>query len=216
LYKDQYVEAGTVVQMDLYVQDEVNLYGLQFDLSLSGGDFIDLQGQSLAKAAQYNIPEDKQSINISWAEAEGVQVQATGKLFQIVWLAEKSGYISNLINLGTQMNAEAYLTEALKIHNIQLISMEQATSSAAIHWNLQPNPASDQVQLFIELPFEEAIQLKISNAVGQTLYSKNIELKAGKHVIPFSIKKFEAGGDLLFVRLEGQHFKETQKLVRIR
>ena len=79
---------------------------------------------------------------------------------------------------------------------------------------LYPNPASDNVNIAIDVTNGGAASLAVYDLAGRAIYSENSMLNAGKNTSTISAQNFAAGTYLLKVTLDGQSLNKSFSIVK--
>jgi hypothetical protein len=77
--------------------------------------------------------------------------------------------------------------------------------------NLYPNPASNAINLMIDLKHAEKVTIKIYNVVGQELTSRDENLTAGTNTLTFNLSNYKPG--LYYMKSTFKNKVVTRKLV---
>lgn len=93
-----------------------------------------------------------------------------------------------------------------------MTSTEEVEDISINHFSIQPNPASDQVRLYYDLPKAGTTNLTVLNTFGQTVLSKNnISGYHGLNDATLNVSNLSTG--IYFLQLEFGEMKATQKLI---
>ncbi|GEM_PF-1550624 len=83
-----------------------------------------------------------------------------------------------------------------------IISGEQSLKAAGWEFALSPNPNDGAFNLSIVSPENAAAQCTISNALGQEIYTENIQAVEGRNMVPIRLSELPAGMYSLHFRTE--------------
>lgn len=106
------------------------------------------------------------------------------------------------------------------LYNVKLMVSNQAGEDSLVRENyikvvpaVFPNPAFDEINLMLGDQVPGEISLTISNAIGQVVYEVN-EFCPGEKFCKIDLSHMESG--FYFIRIQGNGYSETSKLLLIR
>ncbi len=199
--------------------------GLQFDEELMAFSEAQPSNHSeLAGAAVGDTESANGNLRISWfsLDGEGVSVDNKEAMFTLSFVAlQDINNILEYINLGNK----ALLTEA---HNSNLerldinLNVDEAltTSSSEVsvnHFDLKqnaPNPFNDQTQISFVLPRNMQANLKITNALGQTVKVISQVFDEGENTVTLTQK--ELGTGVLHYTIEAGDVSITKTMISLK
>lgn len=88
-----------------------------------------------------------------------------------------------------------------------------AISANLLKMTISPNPAVNTINLLIESPYNEPLQLQVFNQHGQQVYSKNITSFSGSKRITITEKLGKSG--VYTLRLTGKNETITKQLIKL-
>ena len=80
--------------------------------------------------------------------------------------------------------------------------------------NVFPNPATNNLNIEINLKNSQNLSLNISNLLGQIIYFENFNLSQGNHIIKMSVRSLQKGIYLLSVSNSDNLISVTKKIVK--
>ena len=80
--------------------------------------------------------------------------------------------------------------------------------------NVFPNPATNNLNIEINLKTSQILSLNISNLLGQIIYSENCNLSQGNHIIKIPVRSLQKGIYLLSISNSVNLISVTKKIVK--
>jgi hypothetical protein len=199
--------------------------GLQFDdEKMAFSEAIPSEHPELAGAAIGDAESENGSLRISWfsLDGEGLDVDNREAMFTLSFVAlQDIDNIIDYINLGNK----TLLTEAhnsnLERLDISLNVGEVLTTSAnevsISNFELKqnaPNPFNDQTQISFVLPRSMKAELKITNALGQTVKVISQVFDEGENTVNLTQK--ELGTGVLHYSIEAGDINMTKTMISLK
>jgi hypothetical protein len=134
--QDQWVDAGQSVMIPVYQETAVE--GGQIEMSFSGLSATDIQVGSWDLSKKHWMIRDE-SVRISYDQ----ESLSGGVAFAIIAVAERPGFISDMIELNSGYDQEVYLGEELSVSEVHL----QFSVAEEDQWIVFPNPSAGEVTI---------------------------------------------------------------------
>lgn len=80
--------------------------------------------------------------------------------------------------------------------------------------SLYPNPAMEQTHLELNLPTSDEVVIQVYNNLGQSVYSKNLIMGAGKHSVGIPLEGLQSGFHFVQVKTSHQLYLEKLNVVK--
>ena len=201
---DQKFDAGEVVQLAISATDLQNILGYQFSLAFDT-DFLTINNVAEKELTQlygghFNLKWKEEGIlSTSWFRENK---EADNLLFRIPFIAKKSGVLSEVIAI----NSDLTVMEAFDIEE-QLLDLTLAfrpiAENATFEIALFPNPSiNTNVSLTFNTEKRESIGLTIVNLTGQVMTQSIHQLALGKQIISLSTMGWPAGTYIIKIEKE--------------
>ena len=199
--------------------------GLNFDHEkMAFVDVIASEHPALAGAAIGDNAAENGNLRVSWfsLNGEGLSVDNNETMFTLSFVAlQNINNIIDYINLGNK----ALLTEA---HNGDLqrldinLNVEEALSTSANEVSISnfdlkqnaPNPFNDQTQISFVLPRSMKANLKVTNALGQTVKVISQVFDEGENTVILTQK--EIGTGVLHYTIEAGDVSITKSMISLK
>jgi hypothetical protein len=159
----------------------------------------------------------KSVTTVSYGDVNPIYVLEDKALFTMTFKAERSGYISEMINMTSLVTpSEAYISDALNVKGILLTAKRysETVSNNALYQN-EPNPFKDITMVGFELAEAGEVTFTVTDVAGKVLKVVNTEGVKGYNSIPLDAEEFGITG-VLYYTLESNDFTNTKKMIIVR
>jgi photosystem II stability/assembly factor-like uncharacterized protein len=218
--EDIYLEEGKVYEVTIKTSKSTTCMGLQGSFCLKNGvytegsPFLDLASNSLKNFSENNFNASKNGqIAFSWNDVKNQQFEANTSLFSLKFKAHKSGQLSDVLQLNSDLTSALIFDERGNEKNLTL-KFEKINPNVTVE--VQPNPFSDVLNLKIGLNTEGSLSYSIFDESGKLVYKNQENLKKGGHILSLnaaSIGITQSG--VYFLKIETNEGVKTIKLVKI-
>jgi len=151
-------------------------------------------------------------VTMSW-NTESDQNDLTGQVINLMFTANVSGSISDMIHLTSRVtDAEAYTHEG-EILDVKL-TRDGIAPEFALYQN-NPNPWNGQTLIGFDLPADAAVTFTVFDATGKVVKTIEGEFKAGYNSITLNARDLSSAG-VMYYRLESGEYAASKKMVLIK
>jgi large repetitive protein len=210
--EDAYIKAGERNEVSIKNKHHEMLDGFQVALKLPSfniEDYFEVSA-TLPSWSGSNYNPKKNQVLMSWSNVN-TEIQAGQELFTLEFTAQKSGMLSEFLQLDTRnMNAEAY-SHNMEIMDIQIVYNTPSQPHDTKDLSLIPNPAKDEVVIDFHWTKTEWLSIEIWNLLGQLVHKQAFEGRPGSNNKKLALIDFAKGSYL--VRIQGDETMLTGKLI---
>jgi hypothetical protein len=210
------VNNGDVVELNVTAENFSNVFGYQFTADLRGLKFVGVRAGALrVDASNVGTPENG-LMTMSWNADNAVSIEADDVLFTLVFAAERTGNLENMISLSSAFTkAEAYVGEDLAINNVALEFRTLGTVEAEyVLGQNEPNPFIDATVISYTMPDAAQAKFTVFDMTGRVLAVRNVDAAQGVNTIRFTREELNATGVLIY-QMESGDFTSTKKMIII-
>jgi hypothetical protein len=214
---DQKVLQGTEVSLEIKARDLEQIAGYQFTLNFDASymEFVEVEAglldMSMANLG-LNYLEDG-LINVSWHQAQGVDISPNEVLFTMKFMALSSLQLSEVISINSRMTvAEAYTMDN-EVMNVELNF--SGSTSQAVNFRLyqnHPNPFNENTIIGFDLPDESEVIITIYDVTGKVVALYQVDGRRGYNSLEVMSKDLTSTG-VLYYQLDTQGYTATKKMV---
>ena len=217
--------------LEIYLENYVPVYGLQFNLGLGELEGVDLAELSFqngtggrAEESGWTVAVNDSGLVIGLAQGTGNPIPAgEGLLTQIPWNGGDFSQLSGPVSIadlqvsgyfGTEMSFEIgdpYIVEpGLSLAGSQILPVKHALHAAF------PNPFNPVVKIPFEIGKQESVSLTVFDLNGKKVESliQNRMMQAGRYQIEWDAGQYASGMYLYSIQAGG--FRETKKMVLLK
>ena len=216
-YNDRIVNEGEIVEVTIHGNEKAELYGYQFTIESDGMSFIDVDADAVPMA-ESNVGVLSNSVTtVSYGDVTPINVLEDIELFTMTFKAERSGYISEMINMTSLVTpSEAYISNSLNVKGIILTAKRETESvfENALYQN-EPNPFKDKTMVGYDLAEAGEVTFTVTDVAGKVLKVVSTEGVKGYNSIPLDAEEFGITG-VLYYTLESNNFTDTKKMIIVR
>ncbi len=218
--------------LNISTTDQEFRTGEQINVTLSGADFMDIQGfqftlnfdpnvlklndLSVGDLTDFSLAntnlklKDRGVLSTSW---NGRISNVDPTLFKLSFTALEDGTLSELLTINSDLTkAEGYnLAEEVLAVELAFEAKTVATKDGIL---LYPNPTkSDKLYLTFENPKTQKITIRLTNINGQSIQNVDFDLTEGHQALDINTADLEAGVYLVQI-LSGQNIIESARLIK--
>ena len=206
---DQVVSKGDVVKIPVSSSHFQEMYGMQMSLSHAGLRLISIESEGIV-IDETNYIEADGELSFLWYDAIANSVE--GKLFTLVMEAEEELILSDRLSLSSQVNAEAYAGEDLRLMDIRL-DIRDGSESYIIHES-RPNPMTDMSTVDIQIGTSGDYEFSITDISGRVIYQLKEYYEVGNYEKILDRSMITDTG-IYYYQLSNGVMVQTQKLIVI-
>ena len=209
------LQVGSTVDVPVYATDVDVLTGYQATIDLDGATFVSIESGQM-DVTESNVATVDDALTMSWADANGVEINDAQPLFTLTLDVNAGQYVSDIIDINSNViSAEAY-DESYETMNIELEtrSVELETQGFALFQN-RPNPFLEYTNIKFYLPEAGEVELMITDVTGKLVTKKVQQYEAGTQNIEINYNDLQTSGVLYYTIKSGAHIA-TKKMINIR
>jgi hypothetical protein len=211
-------ESGTETRKSYtFGTEEITLInGLQLELKLNDipkSATIDIQSEDDNFEATYFINHNKGSVRIMLTSKDGNPHLVNKVLFKLVADRIDGG---DEISLSSDFDHSLYTINNGVTENQGLeIRQSNKTDFGLKVYQNTPNPFTSETELVFEIGKEENVTIKVFNAEGKAVYSKEATYPKGKNTVKISGHELDAEGILIYQILTKTHYS-GRKMIKLK
>jgi hypothetical protein len=214
--EDQFVNEGQPVLIPVFANQFNNVFGYQFTMDYIGLTFERITANEI-EISQENIAiHDGSRLTCAWYNKEAVSVD-DNILFYLEFNAEKSGWLSDMINLNSDITrAESYanVDNQIKVGDIQLTIHSDKSVVANILYQNEPNPFKGRTTIAFELAQDGQATFTFFDGIGKLVKSISIDgIKGMNHLDIFNN---DLGEGIIYYQLTFGDFTATKKMLIVK
>jgi len=211
------VERGNLYQVAVKGTDAMIVYGIQYALDLGGLELVDVNPGKMDVRKEF-ISQRNGQLNVSYASANGDDINDDDVLYTLILKATKDGQLSEMIDLSSKgLEAEFYHGAELAKGDIEITWREAKVDNLVELLSIEgnnPNPWRNSTGLKFYLPSSGKVNLVVKDARGQLLMNKVSILDSGENNITITNDDIKISG-VLFYELRFKDQIVNGKMIRI-
>ncbi len=214
--EEQEVVAGQTVAVDVTSANFADVYGYQFTTNLNGLNYNGVRSGAITMLDENVGVISNEVITTSWASTEMASVNADQVLFTLEFVATKSGKLSSMLNINSNVTkAEAYTDAEMNVANIDVTFRTNNTEVAvnALYQN-EPNPFSDVTTVAYELANAGDVTFTLYDVTGKVVLVKDVEGVKGFNTVTFTTADMKVSG-IVYYQIESGDYTATKKMMII-
>ena len=207
---DRQIKEGELVQLDLNLNVVEDIFGLQLNLVLNKGTWINAKGTSLIiQDGQMFVDANK--LRISWTTLEASS--DPGEL-TLTFEAEDDGMLSDFVMLSkTGLVSQLYFGTTLETADLDLDFRDIDDGEFALYQNV-PNPFSGETLVGFNISREGMVEFSIFDITGRQLFGQSSFYDAGRHEILIDHSIIDKKG-VLYYQISYDNKVATRKMISI-
>ena len=208
--EDKSIVAGQEYRVDIEAQDLPSLYGLQFQMNVSGAEVLSIESGVIdVSPDHYHFSEGQ--LSFSWHNQEEVSVN--GPLFRLVLRAEESGQLSQQVHISdASMKAEVYSDYPIQTSGVDLRFLD-SDNQFELYQN-QPNPFSESTVIGFDIPSDMDVMMMIMDVSGKVVHTHRSYFNKGYNKFDISADLFQSNG-IFYYQISGDNYSSTKKMLVI-
>ncbi len=193
------------------------VYGFQMTMSLNGLMFENIKANGIDINDGNMGHLEGNAHTFSWFNENGVSLDENNALFTLNVIADKNGFLADMIELNnTHTSKEAYRENLIDKIDIKLYTDGgQELVQNALYQNV-PNPFLDYTDIRFNLAKEGNTKLTISDVTGKIVFTTEKLFSKGSHTFSIHKSDLSSATGILFYTLEVNDFTETRKMTVIK
>ncbi len=192
-FQDQYVKSGENVNLAIPTMALQNIQSLQFGLSFEGLTLLEIES---GQGQNQHIAQNKDhEVVISWDKYSATSNKQPN-LFTLNFVAETTGYLSEIIQLSNSILTEA-VDEKEVFSKVAIDFGPIAANDFKLYQNT-PNPFTENTKIGFDLNQKSEVLLEIFNLQGALLKQINGTFEKGYHELPIQKSTLKGNGVLLY------------------
>lgn len=195
--KDQALKKGEHFTVDFTLENGQKIQGLQYELAFKNLSLETIK-DGLITATHVN-QKSAHTLAVCWdVFSVNPSTQNTeGQLFQLQFVANQNGQLSDLLSLATNNYSEAVTAEE-EVINVALSFEKLATNNDIVLHQNTPNPFAQSTIIGFDMPEKGYGELAIYNLQGALLHTTNGTFEKGLNQIELKSSDLAASGVLLY------------------
>ncbi len=193
---NQYFDRGDVITVAIHSQNNLVLFGTQFELSFESMEILEVESGLLNIAeSDYRLLDE--GLAFSWSTPLSINAVNDEALFTMTLKAKSKGALTDNLKLNyTWVKPEIYITEDIKTAEPQLLIKDALIPEGVALLQNYPNPFNEQTTIEFEIhtSVSELTSLKIYDSVGKLVFTKSDYYSKGKHSIQISAELLGESG----------------------
>ncbi|MFZ1751105.1 MAG: dockerin type I domain-containing protein, partial [Saprospiraceae bacterium] len=178
---DEHVSRGQIITVPVVAETTSMVYGLQTQWQTNGLIIRDIQEGALKIGAQEFIIGSIDQLSMSHVSASGSTVKSNEVLYMIEVEVLKSGRLSEMLSLGSNVSAEVY-TEGMETKGLSIHWRNKVVKAFTLN-NITPNPWNIATSISFELPSDGRVSFKVMDYTGRKLVNTVDSYRAGSNTI---------------------------------
>ena len=210
---DQFVSAGSSIEVPVYANSTKTLEGIQFSFDLKSGFELEAVHAGLLNVTQENFGWLNNSVLTgSWNDVSGVVMDNSKPLFTLVLKAVRDVNLSSSIHLATDPTpAEAY-TRDTELMELELTFRNSQSNDAFELLQNEPNPFSDVTSVGFILPESGPVSFTLFDVTGKQILNRTLDGLKGLNKVELHKDKLNAEG-LIYYQVQFQGYTATKKML---
>ena len=211
---EQSLSAGKLATIEVKTNDFEDIRGLQLELDLGRLQVIEVQSGTMNVDNQYATKGG--SFMLSFAHADGMEVQEDDVLFTLVAMPLVNGALSETVSVSNEhFSTEAYIGQTLEIVNVEVEwNTENTVESDFYVGNIAPNPWISEAQIEVHLPKAGTLGFRLLDAAGRVVKNTDLDLPQGRHFITVDQEDINSSG-LYYYELRFGDKVERKKMIKV-
>lgn len=207
---NQVFKKGELVEVPFRAASTLSLEGLQFALRYDEAqlEFLDFSGELPISETDFSVSQAH--VAVSWTTPNSKLIVEDKQVITLTFRAKKDDHIANAVQLdATQLMPEIYLADEQVLPFRLSWNAAKATEAFQVFANY-PNPFHTTTYLPFMLPKSSAVTVRIFDAKGQFLFSKQATFSAGKHQLEIGENLTDSG--IYFYQFQSDFGIQTGRL----
>lgn len=208
--------AGSGKSFTFGVEESTLTNGLQLEFKLNNilqSGTIDIKSEDENFDVNYFVNNDENKVRVVIISKDGKPHIAGKSLFT---MRSDFTIMSEDITLSSGFDHSLYSVESSEAENysLELRQSSKADFGLKVYQNT-PNPFTNETELVFEIGKEEDVTIKVFNAEGRAVYSKQAVYPKGKNTVKISGHELDAEGILIYQILTKTHYS-GRKMIKLK
>ncbi len=210
---NRYVERGEVVRIPIYPSKDISIVGMQLELEYDGMKMTDINSGKLRVDDEDMYVTDG-SARLVWYKEQPVDLINSEEMIVLQVIAERSGYLSDLINISrSDFSSELYEGDLFERSQLQLNFIEDQNQYTDMY--NAPNPFVENTIVYFNSNKTGTVFARVNDSSGRLIWSSDISVSAGQNQLTLTGDNFDKEGILFFTLIDGNQ-SETIKLLHLK
>ena len=206
------------VTYSLYPQEELDIQGLQFELSFDNENFQFLElisrDLNLSKGNLSTRFIDEGKLLVSWNENDFVAADENSALFELKFKKLNTGVIDPSFEFSDNLlQSQIYLDKPSPIYDLGLNMKSYKTSFNLVQNS--PNPFSQKTTVEFNLDNTETVEINVFDLQGRLVNSQIIKPVVGKNSLQYEASDFNGEG-VYYLRLISGDNHSVLKMILVK
>ena len=213
MFEDIFLEAGELYDIPFYVNENLDLRGVQFELNHSGIKIINMKSEFFALNNSLDLSENSSKVLLP--VAHGKSLKAGNALFHIRAQSKYTGWLKDALTINHEkIQPLMILSSTMDMNRINLLSTKSKMTAQLEIVQIKPNPWSDYSSVEYYLQSENDVNILVTNLQGQRVYSQSIHQSAGLHKLEITIDILPHPGVYL-IHIDNGNMTATKKMIKL-
>jgi hypothetical protein len=155
-------------------------------------------------------------VTMSWSTSNAVSAEAGAELFNITFVAERSGRLSEMVAISSEVTvAEAYAGANMSVNglNLNLNGTTTVVAEYALGQN-EPNPFKGSTVISYTLPTAANAVVTVFDVTGKVVIENKVSAAAGVNTMTIQENSLNGSG-VYYYQLRSGDYTATKKMIVI-
>jgi len=218
------LKAGEQIDIDLYLNNELNVLGAQFTLKfdIASLDLIGIESDQIQISENnYSMHlKDNGLVTVSWNNSTGVEINTDIPVMTLKFNSTMKGRLSDVLQINSEVTqSEIYFDSGdskLETEDLVLRFENEISADEMYLYQNRPNPFTNETSIAYYIPETQDAILSVYDLDGKLIYEVNNKQSKGygEFIINNNSKIFTTG--LYYYKLQAGDEVSTRKMIMIR
>ncbi|HMP29371.1 MAG TPA: T9SS type A sorting domain-containing protein, partial [Saprospiraceae bacterium] len=215
-YPDQIFKAGETVIAKIHSSEQIPLTGVHMLLQYSSDiiTYKNIKGINIDISNNDLNTHTKGELKICYVNARGNNIRTEGQVFEIEFIAQKGGKLSEVLDLSLLESSFAVNSMDEMLY-LNLVSLSPSEKVLFAEQNV-PNPFDKFTTIGFEVKENMGVEISIIDQLGRKIYNQYQNYNKGKHQIEISDLQLGENTGIFFVHIECAEISEIRKILRVK
>jgi hypothetical protein len=214
--EEKQLSKGEITTVSFANKDVVTLEGMQFTFQFDP-EYLEFNGIYDAK---FNLTNDniglkhigRGLLTFSWNDTKALYLESGTALFDIGFKVKKSGVLSDLVKVNSNITEALAFDKDGTEKGIQLEFRSENAEDFVLYQN-EPNPWAATTNIRYDLPKAGKVKMSVSNGFGIVLEERILDSKKGANTVTIDKESINYSGLLIIdMEFEGKH--QIRKMIK--
>ena len=210
---NRYIEKGEKFGIPIYSSKDISTVGIQMELEYDGLTITNINSGKL-HVDDEDMHVTDESARLVWYKESPVDLSDSEELIVLQVTAERSGYLSDLINISSSyFSSELYEGDQFEANKLQLKFVDDQNQYTDMY--NAPNPFVENTTVYFQAQKSGTVFARVNDSSGRLLWSSDITVSVGQNQLTITGDNFDSEGFLFFTLMDGNQ-AETIKLLHLK